>query len=157
MPSIQRRQLLLAVATRLATVSNATGYIGQVGAMYGLPGVTTPADPPAKSPTDPRVRPYFVLEPATGAPTDQTDLGDCLVDLDWPFTVRAAAGDASDLLALIDRIDGLLWRWSPGPVAGAQTGRVTRQPGYDPPLLIDDAQNPPRHYSPLQYRLTAHL
>lgn len=155
--AVSRRTLLTAVGTRLAAVPNATGYVGQVGAMYGLPGVPdTPGDPPAKSPADPRVRPYFILEPGTGTPTDQVDLADTYVDLDWPFTVRAAAGDANDLLALIDRIDAMLWRWSPGPLDGTSTGRVTHQPGADPPLLIDNTQTPARHYTPLQYRLTAH-
>lgn len=155
--AISRRALLNAVGTRLVAVTNATGYVGQIGAMYGLPGITgTPADPPPKSSSDPRIRPYFILEPGAGAPTGEADIADCYVDLDWPFTVRAVAGDPNDLLALIDRIDALLWRWSPGQVGDAHTGRVLHQPGYMPPVIPDTNQTPHRHFSPLQYRLTAH-
>lgn len=154
---ISRRLLLNAVATRLVAVTHATGYVGQVGAHNGLPGVTgTPGDPPRKSPTDPRVAPYFVLEPQAGTESDEGDLGDCLVDLDWPFTVRAAAGDTADLLSLVDRIDALLWRWSPGQVGDAHTGRVMHQPGYTPPIVTDTTQTPHRLFTPLQYRLVAH-
>lgn len=154
---ISRRLLTLAVGGRLVGVTNATGYIGQIGAQNGLPGISnTPADPPTKGNGDPRVRPYFILEPQAGTSTSEADLADTYVDLDWPFTVRAVAGDVHDLLALTDRIDALLWRWSPGEISGAQTGRVSRQPGYDPLVLPDRTVTPPRHFTPLQYRLTAH-
>lgn len=153
---ILRRPLALAVATRLAGVTNATGYFGQVGPMNGLPGVTgTPADPPPKSTDDARVKPYFVMFPGIGLPGDEPDLGDTLVDLDWSFGVTVAGGDIQDVLALVDRIDALLYRWAP-TVAGFQCGPLRYPPGRDVPLLLDQAFKPVRHYAPLQYQLTAH-
>ncbi|GAW54744.1 hypothetical protein [Nocardioides sp. PD653] len=159
--AIPRRILGRAVATRLVGVTNATGYYGQIGAKNGLVvGTPAPADPPPKSPTDQRVAPYFILFPGIGRPTDEADLADTYVDLETPFTVQAAAGDVDDLLALVERIDALLWRWSPGVLTTTSgpvvCGPLRTPPGYDPRLLIDQAKTPPRHYTPLQYQLTAH-
>lgn len=158
---ISRRQLGRAVATRLVGVTNATGYFGQIGALNGLPGVTgTPKSPPTKSADDLRVTPYFIVEPGVGGRRDETDLCDSFIDLDYPVTIRAAAGDVEDLLALVDRIDGLLNRWSPGVLDGPDgpvlTGRMGTPPGYDPPVLPDTGVTPPRQYVPLQYVLPAH-
>lgn len=150
-----RRALALAVATRLVGVTHATGYLGQIGAKNGLPSVAdTPDKPPTKSATDLRVAPYFILEPGVGRPGDEVDLGDTLVDLDQPLTVRAAAGDIEDLLALIDRIDARLFRWAP-TVDGVVCAPLRLPPGYTPPLLLDQSVTPARHYSPLQYVLHA--
>lgn len=159
--TIPRRELAAAVAERLTTVTNATGYVGQIGAMNGLPGVVvTPNDPPPKSTTDQRVKPYFVLFPGIGRPGPELDLGDCHVDLDWPIQVTAAAGDTDDLLALVDRIDAVLHRWSPGIFGAAPdqgiAGPLRPLPGYVPPFLTDTKVDPPRLYTPLQYQLTAH-
>lgn len=158
--AISRRLLLVAIATRLAAVEHATGYMGQIGAKYGLPGVAgTPEEPPTKSGTDLRVQPYFILEPGIGRPmVGEDSLGgpaDTFRDVDAPYVVRAAAGDVQDLLALVDRIETALRGWVPA-VAGFQCGPVVPQPGYDPPLLPDNAITPPRFFTPLQYRLTAH-
>lgn len=156
MPTISRRALALAVAARLATISNATGYLGQVGALNGLPDVDTPTDPPPKPDTDPRVTPYFVIFPGVGLPGDETDLGDTVVDLDWPVQITAAGGDIQDVLALVDRIDARLYRWAPTLDGGVLCGPLRYPPGRDVPLLIDQAFKPVRHYAPLQYQLTAH-
>lgn len=158
---IPRRRIAVAVATRLAGVTNATGYFGQIGAKNGLPGVTgTPATPPPKSATDTRVAPYFIVEPGAGTIGDEPDLADTFIDLDQPFIVRAAAGDIQDLLALVERIDALLWRWSPGVIA-TDDGPVVcsplqPRPGYTPPLLLDQSVSPARHFTPLEYLLRAH-
>lgn len=152
---ISRRLIAQAIGTRLVDVTHATGYYGQIGALNGLPGVEdTPAGPPVKNDDDQRVRPYFVLEPGVGRPGTELDLGDALVDLDQPFTIRAVAGDIDDLLALIDRIDALLFRWAP-VVDGFQCGPLRYPPGFVPPLLPDSQVQPPRLFSPLQYVLTA--
>jgi hypothetical protein len=161
MGRIDRRQLAVAVATRLAGVTNATGYFGQIGAQNGLPGVSdTPAAPPVKVPgEDLRVTPYFIVEPGAGRHGDEADLADAYVDLDQPFTIRAAAGDIEDLLALINRIDDRLWRWSPGVLDGPDgpvvCGPLRPPPGFDPPILPDSSVQPPRMFSPLQYVLHA--
>lgn len=161
--AIDRRLILVAVATRLAAVEHATGYVGQIGAKNGLPGVTgTPADPPPKSGTDLRVTPYFILEPGVGAPlAAEASLGgplDAFRDVDASYTIRAAAGDVNDLLALVDRIDACLrpaGGWGP-VVEGAVCGLLVPQPGYTPPMPLDHSVQPPRWFTPLQYRLTAH-
>ncbi|WP_435744906.1 hypothetical protein [Nocardioides sp. SYSU DS0663] len=158
---INLRLLTLAVAERAKTITHATGYVGQVGAMHGLPDVDTPAEPPAKSPTDARVRPYFVLFPGVGTPGDEQDLADTYVDLDWPIQITAAGGDTYDVLALVDRIRGAFRRWSPGSLGVGddrfQTGPLQVPDGYDPgPLLVDRGVTPHRLYTPLLFHLTAH-
>lgn len=161
MAAIPRRRIGRAIAARLVEVTNATGYYGQIGAKYALlPGQTAPPTPPAKSDTDTRVAPYFVVEPGIGSPTREVDLGMSLVDAAPTFTIRAAAGDPDDLLALVERIDALLRRWSPGviDVDGVPVicGPLEVPPGYDPRFLTDQTVTPWRHFTPLQYRLTAH-
>lgn len=153
--TISRRDLARAVGTRLLDVTNATGYYGQIGAKNALTeGDAAPATPPTKSATDLRVAPYFILEPGVGRPGDEVDMGDTLVDIDQPITVRAAAGDVDDLLALIERIDACLFRWAP-TVDGLQCGPLRYPPGYEPPLLPDMTVQPSRLFSPLQYVLRA--
>lgn len=161
MPAINLRLLTLAVAERAKTITNATGYVGQISALTGLPGVTTPADPPRKSADDQRVRPYFVLFPGVGTPADDEDLANTFVDLDWPLQITAAGGDPYDVLALVDRIRATLWRWSPGPIGTGPdlflAGPLQVPEGYDPgPLLLDRAVSPHRLYTPLRFQLTAH-
>lgn len=159
--TISRHEVALAIGERLLQVTNATGYFGQIGALYGLPGAATapPEQLPIKGGSDHRVKPYFVFEPGAGRPglpdVDEVDLADTVVDLTYLFTVRAVAGDPEDLLALVDRIDGLLFRWAPS-VAGVQCGPLRPPPGYVPPFLTDTTVKPWRHYSPLQYQLTTH-
>jgi len=158
MPAIISRRLLgRAVATRLTGVTNATGYYGQIGARNGLdPTVAAPADPPAKSPTDPRAAAYFIVFPGAGAPGGEDSLDETVVDLDWPVQITAAGGDTDDVLALVDRIDALLYRWAPATTNGVICGPLRTPPGYSPLLFPDDAQNPRRFFVPLQYQLTAH-
>lgn len=161
MTAIPRRLIGRAVAARLAGVTNATGWFGQIGAKYPLiPGQTVVATPPPKSATDTRVAPYFVVEPGIGAPSREVDLGMSLVDSTPLFTIRAAAGDPDDLLALVERIDKLLYRWSPGvietPDGPVVCGPLEPPVGYVPQFLTDNAPTLPRHFTPLQYRLTAH-
>lgn len=157
MPTISRRLVALAVATRLVGITNATGYYGKVSSLTGLPGVTgTPDNPPPKSESDARVRPYFVLFPGAGTPGPEVDLGDSLLDLDLPFQITAAGGDLNDVLALADRIHDRLYRWAP-VVDGHQCGPLRVPPGYSPGVVLTDRDfTPHRLYTPLQYQLTAH-
>ncbi|GAB2762076.1 hypothetical protein [Nocardioides pakistanensis] len=149
---ISRLALATATMQRLTdTVGHATGYYGEIG--QGLPGTTVPAKPPADP--DGRVHPYYVLYPSPGTPGAEQDLGDSHEDLDWLIQVTAAAGHLHDLVALIDRIDAALYRWRP-VVDGAVAGPLKPPPGFDPgPARRDDDTVPPRHYLPLQYRLSA--
>ena len=157
MAAISRRALLTAARERARLVTNATGWVGQIGAHYGLqPGVEAPADPPTKGNGDQRVKPYFVLYPGAGTPGDETDAADTLVDLDWPLRITAAAGDIDDLLALVDRIHALFWRWTPDLPNGIQAGPLRVPAGYDPGVITDRNVDPHRLYVPLLYQLTAH-
>lgn len=150
MAAISRRLLVGAVAARLGTITAATVYYGQVGRLVDG---TTGHEPPAKSPTDPRVKPYVVLYPGAGTDGPDPDAGASAVDLTLPHQVTAVAGDVDDLLALVDRVDALLLRWAPsGPdFAGLHCGQLRRAPGVAAPLLTDNAVSPPRLYTPLTY------
>ncbi len=158
MPAISRRLVARAIGTRLATVTNATGWYGQIGAKYGLPGVTdTPNAPLPKSTDDPRVQPYFVLYPGVGSPSGEGDVADTFVDLVEVVQVTVAGGDVDDVLALADRVDAALYRWEPDvAVTGVKCGPLRPPPGYAPPLLTDRDITPARLFVPLQYQLTVH-
>lgn len=162
MPAVVALRDLLAVVTdRAKGITNATGYVGQISAMAGLPGVDTPADPPLKTDGTRRVRPYFVIFPGIGGPGDEDRLDDAVHDLAWPLQINAVAGDVNDLLALVDRVTDRFHRWSPGVLAGPH-GPVVVGPfrvpdGYVPQQLTDEIDGQPdRLYVPLQYRATAH-
>lgn len=152
------RLVAAAIATRLVTVTNAVGYYGQIG--RPLPGqALTPAGtiPPAplpKSPTDQRVRPYFVLYPGALGDGPDTDLALCAVDGTLPISITAAGGDVDDVLALIDRIEAALYRWQP-TIPGLVCGLVDHPTGYQgAALLVDRDLSPHRLYAVLPYRLT---
>lgn len=150
--AISRRLLANAIAARLAGVTNAVGYYGQVGrTLAGTLGV----DPQPKSATDQRVKPYFILFPSAGQPGPDPDLGDCNVDLTQPFQITVAGGDMEDVLALADRVDGRIFRWIP-TLSGAVCGPVKPPEGFTaPPVLTDKNFTPNRLYVPLLYQLTA--
>lgn len=152
-----------AIAARLASVTNATGWYGQIGAMYGLPGVeNTPDAPLPKSADDLRVQPYFVLFPGVGNPSPEAaDVADTFEDLVPLIRITAAGGDVDDVLALVDRIHGALYRWEPvlelpEGALPVKCGPLRPPPGFDPPLLTDRDVTPHRLYVPLQYQLTVH-
>lgn len=146
---MDRRTLADTVATRLAGVTNTTGYFGQIG--RPLPGLeaTTPKDPPAKSVQDPRVAPYFIYyPPAPGTHPDATLCGTG-TPLVGGHVVTAVAGDVEDLAALVDRIDTLLHQWHID-----MGSMLTRRPGYEAPQLIDNTHTPNRLYMRLEYLAT---
>lgn len=160
MTAINRRLVTNAIGERLATITHATGYYGQVG--RPLPGQalvqdggTIPADPPTKSPDDLRVRPYFVFFPSPGTPGSEVDLADTHVDLQLNLQVTAAGGDVADVLALVDRIHDALFRWAP-TVPGVVCGPLRYPFGWNPgPVRTDRDFVPARLYVPLQYQLIA--
>lgn len=151
MATVSRRTLVAAIAERLEQVTNATGYYGQVGRR--LDG-TLGDDPAPKSPTDPRVAPYFVLYPGTGTPGPDEALGDCHQDITATVLVTAVAGDVDDLLGLVDRIHNVLHLWAP-TVPGVVCGRLKPLPGYEAAQLVDHQVQPPRLFVPLRYQFAA--
>lgn len=158
---ISRRLLSQSIAPRLIEkASTGIGYYGRVGrALPGQqlqPAGTIPADPPAKSLQDLRVKPYYVLYPSPGTPGGDEDLGATTDALDWIFQITVAGGDIDDVLALTDRIHGALHRWTP-TVTGVLCGPIGVPAGYNPgPVLLDRDVTPPRHFTPLQFHLHAH-
>lgn len=133
-----RAQLAAATEARLRTIANVTGYLGDVN----------PA-PPTISPTDLRVRPYWVLHTGAGRPTDERLTGD-LVGAEWPFIVTVAAGRAGDLNPLIDAVDGTLSGWRPY----AETTRCWMDVDYSPDnALWDRDVAPPRVFLPLRFKI----
>lgn len=148
---VNRRALAGAIAARLATVTNATGFYGQIG--RGLDG-TLGGDPQPKSADDLRVQPYFVLYPGAGSDGPDSSLGDRAADVTLDPLVTVAAGDVDDLLAAVDRIDAALSLWTP-VVEGHVCGRLRPPPGYSAPQLVDRDFEPVRLYVPLRYQFTA--
>lgn len=155
MAEVSRRLLFGAIATRLITVTNAIGYYGQIGRPLTSPAPDGwAADPPPKSDTDLRVKPYFILFPGPGTDGPDTDLGDCAVDGLFSLQVTVAGGDIEDVLALVDRVSTALRRWAPA-VSGLVCGPLRYPDGYSPgPVLVDREQTPPRLYVPLPFQLT---
>lgn len=147
---MSRRLVADAIATRLVGVTHAVGYYSQIG--RALPGaVDTPHDPPAKSPTDPRVAPYLIFWPGAGGDGPDPQLCGRTSGVSGDFAVTAAAGDIDDLLALIDRIDARLLGWTPTAAGVTASARITRRPGYVPPILTDPTKQPERLYARLEY------
>lgn len=152
MATPSRRLLYGTIAARLATVPKALGYYGQMGRPL-LDGAA-PSDPPAKSEDDPRVVPYYILEPGAGGDGPDTPVCGQGEDVTLDWRVRAAGGDIDDVLDMIDRLDAVLLGWVP-TLSGVVCGPVRRYPGVRPPLLTDDTVRPPRLFMPLQYTVTA--
>ena len=155
---VDRRAIAAAIGARLAGVTNATVYYGRVGAPVPDTDDATdfPADPPVKDATagDMQVRPYLVLYPGPGGDGPDPSLGDPGGDLTFTVRITAVAAEADDLLALVDRIDAQLNRWTP-TVDGAVCGRMRPPEGYRPPFLIDRDVQPVRLYAPLEYVVVA--
>ncbi|HEY0889370.1 MAG TPA: hypothetical protein VGE38_07155 [Nocardioides sp.] len=162
MTAPSRRAIANSVATRLVSVAKATGYYGQIG--RPLPGQalvsdggTVPDDPQPKDPLngDMRVKPYFILYPGAGSPSDELAVADTITDLVMPLPITAAAGDIEDLLALCDRILGVFDTWRPA-IDGVAFDRVRFPLGYVPgQYLTDDQFKPARLYIRLPLQLTA--
>lgn len=131
-------QLVAAVRTRLATVTNATGY--------DLEAVDVPLQPNSGG----RAAPYWVLTPGLGSPGSELDLGDTTVDVDWLIQVTCAAGNTDDLTLLVDRVHVALFRWAP-TVSGLVCGPFKPPPGYRPEVQTDRSVTPHRPFVPLQY------
>lgn len=143
---ISRRALTGAVAARLdpAALKLSRLYRGEV------------TDPAVLDDGSGRVKPYAVVWPSPGTPSlDADDAADTITSLDWLVQVTVAAGRQEDALAAVDRVDVRLLGWAP-VIDGIACSRLRPPTGYDPgSMRLDVDKNPPRHYLPLLYRLTA--
>lgn len=150
MAGISRKALLDAVVGRLEGVSGLSVYPGEIPTP--VPVIVTDGAPDPSG----RAAPYVVVYPSPGTPSrDGTDLAETHEDLEWMLQLIVAAGYLADLVWTIDQIDEALHNWSP-TIDGVSCNGLRPPDGYDPgPSRRNDAAEPPRHWSPLQYRLTA--
>lgn len=139
-PAIDRKTLADAVEARLRDeLPDVVGY--QVQAV----------DVPLAEGGDGRVVPYWVLHVNPGGPTDQQDLGDTVIDLDWGFQITCAAGEPADVQALMSDVDAAISRWVPA-VDGLVCGPCRPPVGFTGiPIQLDRSVTPYRPFVPLQY------
>lgn len=149
MQGISRRALTNSVQSRL-TVARLTVYRGEV---KPKPPViqTDGADDPSG-----RVGPYAVIYPSPGTPSPAgQDYADSYTSLDWLVQITVAAGWGEDLDEAVDLVDGRLLGWAP-EIDGIACDGLRPPLGFDPgPARRDESVEPPRHWLPLQYVLTA--
>lgn len=138
--SIDRKILADAVEARLRDqLADIVGYQGEA------------VDVPLAAGGDGRVVPYWVLHVSPGTPTDQLDLADTVVDLDWGFQITCAGGASADVQALMSDVDAVIFRWRP-VLAGLVCGPCKPPLGFDPgPIRLDRSVTPHRPVVPLQY------
>lgn len=132
------RPVAAAVKARLEGIGNVIVYDSEA---TGVPTIAS---------GDQRAKPYVVFNPGVGDPMPEPDLGDQAVDLAWSFSVTCAAGLLEDLLALVDRVNASLFRWTP-LVEGLVCGQLHTPPGYSAPQLLDRSVMPHRPYVVLQF------
>lgn len=143
--TIDRKVLADAVDARLRDqLPDVEGYQGRA------------VDVPLAPNSDDQVVPYWVLHVSPGTPTDQLDLADTVVDLDWSFRITCAGAQVADVQALMSDVDTAIFRWRP-TVAGLVCGPCKPPFGFDPgQIQLDRSVTPYRPFVPLQYvtRLT---
>lgn len=141
--AIDRKALADAVEARLRDqLPDVVGYQSEA------------VDVPLAPGGDGRVVPYWVLHVAPGGPTTQVDLGDCGIDLEWPFQITCAAGEVADLQALMSDVDAVIYRWIP-TVPGLVCGPCKPPLGFTGvSIQLDRSVSPHRPFVPLQYVTT---
>jgi len=138
--AIDRKTLADTVEARLRNqLPNVVGYQGEA------------VNVPHTQGGDGRVVPYWVLHVVPGGPTDQQDLGDTVVDLDWGFQITCAGGTVDDVQALMSDVDAAVFRWRP-IVTGLVCGPCKPPFGFTGvPIQMDRSVTPHRPFVPLQY------
>lgn len=141
--AIDRKTLADKVEERLrAQLTGVEGYQGEAG------------DVPLAAGGDGRVVPYWVLHVSPGGPTDQVDLGDCGIDIDWPFQITVAGGEVADVQALMSDIDAVIFRWIPA-VTDLVCGPCKPPLGFvGIPIQMDRSVTPHRPFTRLEYVTT---
>lgn len=108
-------------------------------------------DVPLAEGGDGRIVPYWVLHVNPGGPTDEQDLGDTVIDLDWGFQITCAGGTPQDVQALVSDVDAAIFRWRP-VVDGLVCGPCKPPLGFTGiPIQLDRSVTPHRPFTPLQY------
>jgi len=139
--AISRTALVHATWERLE-IPNVTRYLIDVDPP---PPLLDPANP-----NDPRVGHYIVLHPGGGAPTEDRNQADDVVEHDWTCQLNVVTGDQNKLAPLLDVVTGLMQGWQ--PLDRADCGRFD-QIGDLGTGLKDKNQTPPRFWLPLIYRV----
>jgi hypothetical protein len=136
------RLLANAVLASLQTLPGVTVYDGEVGTA-----------PPVVADGTGRVKPYAVVYGTPGQPHPEDFNALVAADLDWMVQVTVAGGYQPDTLQAVHAVR-LLLQGAVMVVAGVTCGPLMQvnDPG---PLRRDDAEVPPRFYSPLQFQLLA--
>lgn len=151
-PVVSRRTLLGTVYARLRDqVPAASGYVTEAGQVPPYDGNDGKFEAVPTVDTAGHVKPYWVLVGGAGDPIVDRDLGDTVVELDWPLTVTCAAGWAADLLELAGDVHTALFRWAPDLGAGYSAGPFRPPPGFQAPSLLDRDVTPHRPYLQLQF------
>lgn len=99
---------------------------------------------------DGKVHPYAVLW-AAAAFEERTSLAVTGTLLDLSFQVTCAGGDVNRCLWAVDQVRAALVgvRLT---VTGWNPALISQPPGV-PTVLLDEQPHPPRHYTPLQFRV----
>lgn len=149
------------VLARLAPLFDEAGEPATMVYGGGDPALQLPDEPPVKKRADGtpdpsgRVAPYVWLQPSPGRAIGDDDLGDSVVDVDWWFQTTCVGGYEADVLHLVDRVRGLLYRWQPA-AEGFSFGLCRPPAGYDPGVVRPDTNvKPVRYFLPLQWRIFA--
>lgn len=149
MTTISRKVLGDLLDARLKTLTGVTVYRGEVPGKP--PVIQTNGTPDPSGRTAPYV--VFFSSPGTPGVDDEIDVADLHEDLLWSVQLICSAGYEADLDYLVDRVWGVLYRWSP-EVDGLECGPMKPPPGYDPgPARRNDNVTPPRHWTPMQFQL----
>jgi len=141
---VARSPITDAVLVKLRTLSGVTVYDAEV-----------PDDPPTISVSDLRVKPYVVLYPLGSQRGVEPSVSGDDGDIRYGCQVTCVGGHRKDAEFLADRVDALLYHWTPA-VDGVVFGRFEPPAGYDAGSVRPDLSvSPPRFYIPLDYRCRA--
>lgn len=141
MGAIPLKTMVAAIKTQ-ATIPNVTTYLRQ----------PAPA-PPTINADDLRVKPYLVIHPSPGGPSEDARLGGEVVGKNFSFQLTCAVGDETALEVLIDAVTSRFDEWHPvlpSPYDVLPIGRFRLLNDVGPSRRDQDIK-PPRFWVPLIY------